>query len=396
MAKIFIEPSKARATLSQQQALERALRALSQDVGNVRSGLLYKISGREAIDARLREAAGQLSREAESAKAMRLGLEQIINRYEQTEKGNTERVKAEKTSIQNGGNGGGETVTPSPSIWTDWLDWLFPGPIAPFVPIPLIPSPIAPISLILSILTPITPSPLLLAGISILNVATTGNSHTNASWLGYEFADGYPGVTAWLGKASAETRGDWGSAEVNAYLGKVEAKAEADAHFMSTEAKKKYVDGKWTETETFSVIDASAGVSASGSILAADGKAEAGNDYLGAEVSAEGGVGNATAEAKGEFSIGEDGVSANVSGKAMVSAVEGKASGTINILGIEITGKVGGYAGAAGVEGKIGIEDNKFVMEGGFAALLGISGGVEIGFNDTGWNEFVDWITFWD
>lgn len=106
MAKIFIEPSKARATLNQQQALERALKALSQDVGNVRSGLRYKISGREAIDARLREAVGQLSGEAESAKAMRLALEQIINRYEQTEKGNTERVKAEKTSIQNGGNSG--------------------------------------------------------------------------------------------------------------------------------------------------------------------------------------------------------------------------------------------------------------------------------------------------
>ncbi len=109
MAKIFIEPSKARGTLSQQQALEQALKQLSQDVGNVRSGLRYKISGREAIDARLREAVGQISKEAESAKAMRLGLEQIINRYEQTEKGNTERVKAEKTSIQGGGNGDTQT-----------------------------------------------------------------------------------------------------------------------------------------------------------------------------------------------------------------------------------------------------------------------------------------------
>ena len=82
----------------------------------------------------------------------------------------------------------------------------------------------------------------------------------------------------------------------------------------------------------------------------------------------------------------------------MVAAVEGKASGTINILGIEITGKIGGYAGAAGVEGKVGIENNKFVLEGGVAALLGVSGGVEIGFNDTGWSKlksgFVDFIDF--
>lgn len=82
----------------------------------------------------------------------------------------------------------------------------------------------------------------------------------------------------------------------------------------------------------------------------------------------------------------------------MVAAVEGKASGTINILGLEITGKVGGYAGAAGVGGKIGIEDNKFVLEGKVAALLGLSAGVEIGFNDTGWSnlksDFVDFISF--
>ena len=107
-------------------------------------------------------------------------------------------------------------------------------------------------------------------------------------------------------------------------------------------------------------------------------------------------------------------MNANVGGKAMVSAVEGEAKGTINIFGIEITGKIGGYAGAAGVEGKVGVEDNKFVVEGGVAAVLGVSGGIEIGFNDEGWEnftqgvqegwndftdgvgEFVDFVTFWD
>ena len=69
---------------------------------------------------------------------------------------------------------------------------------------------------------------------------------------------------------------------------------------------------------------------------------------------------------------------------------------TINILGLEITGKVGGYAGAVGVEGKVGIEDNKFVLEGGAAALIGGSAGIEIGFNDEGWDNFVDFIVFWD
>lgn len=42
------------------------------------------------------------------------------------------------------------------------------------------------------------------------------------------------------------------------------------------------------------------------------------------------------------------------------------------------------------------IEDNKFVLEGGAAALIGGSAGIEIGFNDEGWDNFVDFIVFWD
>jgi len=110
MAKIFIEPAKARATINEQRALESTLNALSRDVSGVRSGLRYKIAGKEAIDARLREAAGQISREMERTRAMRTGLEQIIARYEQAEKSNYERVGAEKTSVQDGGNGGGGIV----------------------------------------------------------------------------------------------------------------------------------------------------------------------------------------------------------------------------------------------------------------------------------------------
>ena len=374
MANIYIEPAKAKAMLSQQKALERALQELSRDVGSVHRGLNYKISGREAIDARLRDVVGQINREMDSTKALRTGLEQIINRYEQTENGNTERVKAEKTSIQNGGSGSGETDTPRQPIWKDWLDLIVPYSSVPTIPKPLIPSPFFPSQLILKLVTPITLQELLLTGIS------TGNSISSNSSVNYEFSDDHPGVTAWVGKVGAKTSGDWGSAGVNAYFGKIEAQTDADVHFMSTN----------------SIIDASFMAGVSGSVFAVDGKAEAGNDYFGAEVSAEGGAFNVTAETKGEFSIGDDGVNANVSGKAMVSALEGKASGTINILGVEITGKIGGYVGAAGVEGEIGIKDNKIVMEGGFAALLGVSGGVEIGFNDTGWSEFWDMVTFWD
>ena len=80
----------------------------------------------------------------------------------------------------------------------------------------------------------------------------------------------------------------------------------------------------------------------------------------------------------------------------MVAAAEGKVSGTINILGLEIKGSLGGYAGALGAEGKIGIEDGNFVCKGGAAAVIGGSVGLEIGLNDEGWSNFVDFITFWD
>lgn len=160
--------------------------------------------------------------------------------------------------------------------------------------------------------------------------------------------------------------------------------------------EKEYKDGEWVEKSRTDFITAVAGASAGVSVLAGDAEADVGSDMLGVEGKAEGSVGTAKAEAKGKFSVGEDGVNANVKGEAMVAAVEGEASGTINILGLEITGKVGGYAGAVGVEGKVGIEDNKFVLEGGAAALIGGSAGIEIGFNDEGWDNFVDFIVFWD
>lgn len=255
---------------------------------------------------------------------------------------------------------------------------------------------------ILPLVSPITSLLYLTSGIysgntpSFFDYSRSPSASAYADWLGYELSDGNPGVTAWIGKASAEAQNEWGYAGVNAYLGKGEAAAKADAGIMKTTTKKEYQDGKWVEKSRTDFITAEAGASASVSALAGDAEAGLGSDMLGIEGKAEGAVGTAKAEAKGKFSVGEDGVNANVKGEAMVAAVEGEAKGTINILGLEITGKVGGYAGAVGVEGKVGIEDNKFVLEGGAAALIGGSAGIEIGFNDEGWDNFVDFIIFWD
>lgn len=273
---------------------------------------------------------------------------------------------------------------------------------------------------LLNMVSPVTGLLYLTSGVaygntpSFVDPSRKPSANADADWLGYELADGNPGITAWLGKASAEAENEWGYAGVNAYLGKAEAAADADFAFMETKKKKEYKNGKWEESTETVFVKAEAGAEASVSVAAVDGEAGVGTDMLGAEIGAEGTAGNARAELKGEFSVSDEGIDANIQGGAMVSAVEGEVKGTINILGIEITGKIGGHAGALGVEGKAGIVNNKFVLEGEVAALLGVSGGVEIGFNEEGWDnftegvekgwndftdgvgDFVDYVTFWD
>lgn len=231
---------------------------------------------------------------------------------------------------------------------------------------------------------------------SVLDKSRVPSSSASAGWLGYEVDKDKPKVTAWLGKGSAETQNEAAYAKVNGYIGKTEAKADADFNFMETTKKKEYKNGEWTEKDVTTILNAEAGADASISVLEGDAEAGVGSDMLGLEGKVEGGIGNADAGVEGKFSVGEDGVNAYAKGEAMVSAVEGKAEGTINILGLEITGKASGYVGALGVEGKVGIENNKFVIEGGAAALFGFSAGLEIGLNDEGWDNFVDYVTFWD
>lgn len=234
---------------------------------------------------------------------------------------------------------------------------------------------------------------------TVLDYSRTPSSDAGAEWLGYE-VDGTK-VTAWGGKAYAEVQNEVGYAGVNTYLGKVETGMKSDFSFMETETKRKYVNGEWTEETTTEFLKAEIGGGVDVSVLAVDGKAGVGSDMLGAEVSGEGSLGNAEVSGKAEFAISEDGIDLNAKGKAMVTAAEGEVEGTINILGLEITGKLGGYAGGLGVEGSIGLDKNEngdvtFESKLGAAALFGVSVGVEIGFNETGWDNFVDAVTFWD
>lgn len=111
MAKIMIEPARAKLILDQQSTLENTLNKLSQDVDNVRSGLRFKIAGQQNITQCLREAAEQIAKESQSAHSMRSGLVEIIASYERTELVNVGRVAAVKTSIQQTPSGQPAPVT---------------------------------------------------------------------------------------------------------------------------------------------------------------------------------------------------------------------------------------------------------------------------------------------
>lgn len=186
----------------------------------------------------------------------------------------------------------------------------------------------------------------------------------------------------------------------NIYVGKVKIKrGTVDFDLLEDKTKKELNDGKWEEKETQKLLRIAAELGASISVLYGDAKISAGDEMRGAEVKAEGGLGNAKIGGEGKLAVGEDGVDAYIKGEAVVSAAEGQAKGTLNIMGLKITIKAKGYAGAFGAEGTVGFKDGAFVAEGGAAALFGVGTGVEIGINETGWNNFmnfVDFLTFWD
>ena len=145
MAKILIEPAKAKPALGQQDSLENTLKRLSQDVDNIRSGLRYKIAGKENIAQRLRDVVGQIDKECQSTRAMRSGLAELITRYEQFESENQDRVVATNASIQHqdGIDNGIDWSSIITQIIPPWLlnplvPWTHPSAIFPLIG-PLLP-----------------------------------------------------------------------------------------------------------------------------------------------------------------------------------------------------------------------------------------------------------------
>lgn len=373
----------------------RRMKELAKDLNKVSSSLAdvnRSLRWRNNIEYRVRSNLSTLSNSVSSldnkAENLAQTIERIIALYQKAESeilsdGN----ERDNGSSSGGSEGGGEDAGPA-SLEDFFWDSIIPN-ILPFVivgPGGMLPA------LLLSTFDLIT-DPDTHFG---YNPSRTPGSSSYGDWLGYEFSEDNPGVSAWIGKGGKSAQNEYAYGEVNGYIGKVDASIKGDGGFMERVTKTTYKDGEWVTKEEYQLVYGEIGGGVDVAVIGGDASGSLGNDLLGVEGGIEGSAGNAELKGKLEFGVGEDGVNALASGSALVSAVEGEAKGSINILGIEITGKVGGYAGAVGVKGKIGFENGKFVAEGGAAALLGLSGGVEIGFNETGWDNFVDTVTFWD
>ena len=144
MARIYIEPSRAKSAVNSSASLQKALGSMSGEVDRIRGGLRHKIAGQEQISARLKEAAEQIERETAAAKALSTGLEQILRRYEQAEDSNTGRAVAQKTAVQAaagaaaaaGGVGAAwdQLLDWSRDVWEDLTKGRLPDPLGPFSP----------------------------------------------------------------------------------------------------------------------------------------------------------------------------------------------------------------------------------------------------------------------
>ena len=408
MAEFAVNTTQLKNCSAQISALQRELGGVASRLGALQLNSVLRVRASAALVNRITDCRWAVEHQSGDLSSLARSLDNIAKLYDICEK----NLKDPKTGSksQPGGSSSAHdgdgpewvipTVVPVPFDpvnpdgrnkfdWSDLFKDLIIG--KPY----LIPS-------VLSFVSPATALMYITGGFyngnlpSFFDTSRTPSSGASAEWLGYELSDGNPGITAWLGRASAEAENEWGYAGVDAYLGKAEASAKLGFSFLKKTDRKMYQDEKWKESSRLDFINVEASAGASVSALEADAKAGLGSDMLGIDGKLNGSVGTAKAEARGKISVSEDGINANLRGEAMVSAAQGEVKGTVNILGVEITGKLGGYAGAAGVKGKVGIEDNKFVLEGGAAALLGVSTGVEIGFNEEGWDNFVDYVVFWD
>ncbi len=362
MARIHIEPAKAKRSVLDEQSLEKKLSNLSQEVSSIRSNMRYKISGREQISDRLRQVAQQISKEATSTRALSNGLQQVITKYEQTENAARDRAKADKTSVQKPDIAkvlreaseiirkwaGFPTVTmptwPQPGI----IDWMRDFPWA----IPIV-GPILPISI--GAVTTAT---------SLIKYLTQDDKAFDPTIAKYESRDGrsseeveFVSDTKVNLTKSEKDKGGWAK-DLDDWKDKhSKDKSFVQSYYNSKTGKIEKVDPNDKEASkefaehnkgSLPVDFRLAGVGTSGKVKWIGGEGEKTGDYGG--VSGEWGVGQA--EGHSDAYVGLLGVGASVGGSVCAITASGKAylgneDAQVYAKGDVTVGRVGGELGAS-------------------------------------------------
>ena len=102
MAYLYLDNSKTKHVLSDQDALIRELNSLMRQVDSVRTNLRYKIACQATISARLLDTKNQIGLEAQRSAQMRDAFSHIIALYQQTETKNSGFLQADR--IETGKN----------------------------------------------------------------------------------------------------------------------------------------------------------------------------------------------------------------------------------------------------------------------------------------------------
>ena len=352
LTKIRADLGRIRPSISELEAYARELKGIAGDVDGIRGNIRFKILSRASISSVLRDISEQISRDEKSMRAMYDGLEKIASRYTNTEENILE--------VWGEGND------------SDWRD-MFKDAITVVAKSYIISSAFPFISPSVGLLY-MTGSFVWNNWQSFFDYSRSPSVSASVEGMGYEFSEGNPGITAWLGKAHAEAQNEWGYGEANAYVGK--ADASADFGFLTADE-----DGNLT------LLKASAGASVAA--LSGDAKLGLGSDTLGMAAQAEGAVGVVRAGSDSEISFKDGKLNFYSDNEAIAAAAVGEVRGTVDVGIFEVAGTYGRYAGAVGVESKIGLNNNKFVVKKGAALGIGPVAGLEIGLSDAG-KEYVN------
>ena len=164
---------------------------------------------------------------------------------------------------------------------------------------------------------------------------------------------------------------EYGEAEVKVLNAEYHASGHAGLYGFDEDGNKIFRPG----------VGGTLGLSATA--FTANGKAEIGDDLLGAYVGGDVTVGRVAAEGEVKVGFGEDGkVALYAGGSAEAIAAEVNVNGGVKIAGTDVKGQVGVNVGV-GAHGNVGYNDGKFSLDFGVSVGVGVSASLEIDVSGT-------------